>query len=51
MAGRSRAFLGERERMRKGDEEARWGDVEWRLLLGRVLELPETPAERGEREA
>ncbi len=27
--------------MRKGDEEIRWGDVEWRLLLGRVLELPE----------
>lgn len=27
--------------MRNGDEEVRWGDVEWRLLLGRVLELPE----------
>jgi predicted DNA-binding transcriptional regulator AlpA len=27
--------------MRNGEEQARWGDVEWRLLLGRVLELPE----------
>jgi len=27
--------------VRNSDEEVRWGDVEWRLLLGRVLELPE----------
>lgn len=27
--------------MQNSDEEVRWGDVEWRLLLGRVLELPE----------
>jgi predicted DNA-binding transcriptional regulator AlpA len=27
--------------MRRGDEQERWGDVEWRLLMGRVLELPE----------
>lgn len=49
MRGRSRALRREIPLVRLDDDEARRSDAEWKLLLGRVLEMPEAQQLRMQR--